>query len=48
MAFMSTTQDKQIAVDFSGGETTQGAILEIALAGGSRGAYIKPFSMWPQ
>jgi hypothetical protein len=48
MAFMSTTQDQDIAFQFSGGRGKKGSIIEIKFNAASRGANLQPFSIWPQ
>jgi hypothetical protein len=48
MAFMSTTQDQEIAFQFSGGRGKKGSIIEIKFNAASRGANLQPFSIWPQ
>jgi hypothetical protein len=48
MAFMSTTQDQEIAFQFSGGKGKRGSIIEIKFNAASRGANLQPFSIWPQ
>ena len=48
LAFMSTTRDEDIAMDFSGGLNKRGTILSISFTAASRGADIKLVSMWPE
>jgi hypothetical protein len=48
MAFMSTTQDQDIAFQFAGGRGKKGSIIEIKFNAASRGANLQPFSIWPQ
>jgi Ca2+-binding EF-hand superfamily protein len=48
MAFMSTTKDPQIALDFSGGPDKRGSIFEIKFTGASRGVDVHSFSLWPE
>jgi hypothetical protein len=47
MAFMSTTQDQEIALKFSGDRGKKGSIIEIKFNAASRGANLQPFSVWP-
>jgi hypothetical protein len=48
MAFMSTTGDPQIALDFSGGPDKKGSIFEIKFTAASRGVDVQLISLWPQ
>jgi hypothetical protein len=48
MAFMSTTKNPQIALDFSGGPDKKGSIFEIRFTGASRGVDVQLFSLWPE
>jgi hypothetical protein len=47
MAFMSTTCDPQIALDFSGGPDKKGSIFEIKFTAASRGVDVQLISLWP-
>jgi hypothetical protein len=42
---MSTSRDPQIGIDFT---NDFGTIMEIVMTGGSRGADLGPYSMWPE
>jgi hypothetical protein len=48
VAFMSTTCDPQIAVDFSGAPDKKGSIFEIKFTAASRGVDVQMVSLWPE